>query len=588
MYDLLIRNGKIVDGTGAPAFVGDVAVTDGKIAAVSPGASSLSGAAKREIDAQGLLVLPGWVDTHSHYDGQASWDPYLSPASNHGITTAVMGNCGVGFAPCKPEEREMLINVMEDVEDIPGTALTEGIQWEWESFPEFMDALDRRPHAIDIAAQVPHCAVRTYVMGERGGQEVNATPEEIEQMADIVRAGLKAGALGFTTSRTKYHTTRAGVAMPGTYAHEDELIGIGKAFGEVKSGTFGLVADFDHWEEEMECLKKISIDNHCPVAFVLFFRKESDWPRVAAQLEYAKQANAQGAQLIPHVGARPVNILMGWDATMNPFLFHQSYGPLAALPREERLAKLRDPEIRNAILAEDVPFTGDDFLDGLVHDFSKLFDFCKPGDRGSVPNYEPGPELSIQTLADEAGVHPREYAYDAMLRHDGTNLLYSPCFGYDKGDLSRQITTLEDENSVISLADSGAHSGVLSDVSVPTSLLSYFVRDRVAVYGKDKAFELEWAVKLHTQDTARAVGLMDRGVLAPGLKADINLVDFENLQVHRPQVVFDLPAGGRRVYQEADGYVATIVSGEIIMEYGKSTGALPGKLVRGHRSGPSA
>lgn len=574
MYDLIIRNGNIVDGTGQPAFTGDVAISNGRIDAVG----EVAGEAARELDAAGLLVTPGWVDVHSHMDGQATWDPFCSPALNHGITTLVMGNCGIGFAPCKPDDasRDQLIAVVEDVEDIPGSALHEGVTWEWESFPEYLDLLDRVPHALDLAAQVPHCAVRTYVMGDRGTHNEKATPEDVEQMAAIVKQGIEAGALGFTTSRTELHTTRQDEAMPGTYADESELLGIGKVIGELGKGIYGLVSDWNNWEEEMDWMKRLSIENHCPVNFILFFRDESDWPRVQQQLEYVRQAAGDGAQLIPHVGARPVNLLMGWEATIHPFSFHQNYAALSIMAPLERLQKLRDPAVRQAILDEPLPQVGDAFMDTITCGYDKLYIL------GDPPNYEPAPEDSIAARAAVAGISPQQLCYDAMMENAGKNLIYFPCFGYGANDLSRQVALLEDDNSVISLADTGAHCGVLSDVSVPTFLLSYLVRDRK----RGKALALEWAVKLHTQDTAQCVGLKDRGTLEPGMKADINIIDFDTLNVCAPAHVNDLPAGGRRIFQDATGYRYTLVDGEVVMRDGEPTGATPGKLIRGTREAP--
>ena len=574
MYDLIIRNGNVVDGTGAAARIADIAISDGKIVAVG----KVSGDARETIDAGGKLVTPGWVDTHSHMDGQASWDPHCSPASNHGITTLIMGNCGVGFAPCKPtdENRQQMIEVMEDVEDIPGAALSEGIDWQWETFPEYLDALDKMPRAIDIGAQVPHCAVRTYVMGDRGTNNEAASEDDIAQMVDIVREGIDAGAIGFTTSRTELHTTRHGQVMPGTYADAGELLGIGKAIGDMGKGIYGLVSDFHDWKEEMEWMKKLSIDNDCQVNFVLFFREEKDWPRVQEQLAWVKEAAKDGARLIPHVGARPVNILMAWDGTAHPFMFSAAYSEIAGLAQAERLEKLRDPAMRKAII-EEVPIDtgGDFFLEAIVNGYANLYVM------DDDPNYEPCYEDSIEARAKATGISPQQYAFDAMMQNDGKQMLYCPLFGYGSRDLSRQLTMLKDDSSVISLADTGAHCGVLCDASVPTYLLSYLVRDR-----NGERFGLEQAVKMHTEETARCMGLNDRGTLELGMKADINIIDFEKLRLKKPEIIFDLPAGGRRVFQNAEGYLYTIVSGEIIMRDGKPTGALPGKLIRGAQHGP--
>jgi len=577
MYDLVIRNATIVDGTGKPAFSGDLAVTNGKIVAVGEAKE----AGNREIDAQGKLLTPGWVDVHSHMDGQATWDPLCSPAANHGITTLIMGNCGIGFAPCEPnkEAQARLITVVEDVEDIPGAALHEGVTWEWESFPEYLDAVEKFPRAIDVGAQVPHCAVRTYVMGERGANNERATPEDVTAMAAIVKEGIEQGAIGFTTSRTELHTTGGDQAMPGTYADEAELLGIGQVIGELGGkGIFGLVSDFHNWEQEMDWMKRLSIDNNCQINFVLFFREEADWDRVLKQLAFCRQANAEGAQLIPHVGARPVNILLSWDGTIHPFSFHANYGPLSIMSHEERLAELQKPEVRAAILAEDLPLMGDAFMDTIIGGYDKLYPL------GNPPNYEPAPEESIAAQAAAAGVSPQEFCYDLMMQNAGKTVVYFPCFGYGANDLSRQVELLEDKNTVISLADTGAHCGVLCDASVPTQMLSYYVRDRE----RGHRLRLEDAVKMQTYDTARCVGLEDRGTLEVGMKADLNIIDFDEIQLEAPEIIFDLPAGGRRMFQGARGYVATVVSGQVIMENGRYTGAVPGALIRGTQAAPKA
>ena len=573
-YDLVIRNGSIIDGSGAAAFRGDLGVRAGRVVAVG----HVPGVGRREIDATGLLVTPGWVDVHTHMDGQATWDPLLAPASNHGTTTLVMGNCGVGFAPCRPDSasRDALIAVMEDVEDIPGTALHEGITWGWESFPEYLDTLDRLPHAIDIAAQVPHCAVRIYVMGERGVRNEAATPEDIARMAAIVREGIEAGAIGFSTSRTELHRTREGEVMPGTYADEAELLGIGRVLGETGKGVYQLVSDWDAWEKEMDWMKRLSIETGRPIGFVLFYRSEVEWSRVQEQLAFVHQANAEGAKLIAHVGARPVTVLLGFDGTAHPFMMHQAFGPLAGLPAEERLARLRDPAVKAAILAEPAQAFGHPILDRLLGEWDNMY----PLD--DDPCYEPAPDSSIAAEAARLGVSPAERAYDRMLENGGKRMLFFPVFGYQTQDLSRQMAMLHDENAVISLSDAGAHCGVLCDASTPTFMLQYMARDR----RRGDCMPVEWIVHLQTQKTAQSVGLLDRGLLTPGMKADINLIDFEGLKLHTPGVIYDLPAGGRRVFQTAEGYVATIVSGEVVYERGEPTGATPGRLIRGSQPAP--
>jgi N-acyl-D-amino-acid deacylase len=583
MYDVVIKNGQIVDGTGRDAFLGDIGIKDGLVAKVanSQKGEAITDAAREIIDVGGAVVAPGWVDTHSHMDGQATWDPYCSPANHHGITTLVMGNCGIGFAPCKPNEeaRQQLIEVVEDVEDIPGAALAEGIKWNWESFPEYLDALDAMPRAINIAAQVPHCAIRTYVMGDRGANNERATPEDVEKMAALVAEGISAGGVGFTTSRTELHKTRNGLSMPGTYSEEDELFGIGSKMGELGKGFFGMVSDWedDAWRDEMSWMKRLSIENKCRFNFVLFYQTGEQWSRVKEQLEFVAQANREGAQLVAHVGARPVNVLMSYHGTVNPFFMHQNFAPLMALSPEERIATLRDPAVRAAILAEPTPDIGIEIANRMVTDFDLMYEL------GESPDYEQGADQSIAAKAKAAGVTPQEYAYDALLARDGKAILYFPFMGYDQHNLDRQYEMLDDPNTVISLADTGAHCGVLSDASMPTFLLSHFVRDRAG-----KKFSLEQAVKFHSHDTARAVSLEDRGTLEVGMRADINVIDFDNLKLESPEIIYDLPAGGRRMFQKARGYLYTLVSGQVIMKDGVETTAMPGALVRGAQLAPAA
>lgn len=581
MYDVVIKNGKIVDGTGKASFKGDIGIKDGLIAKVAntDQGNAITDNTTEIIDAAGAIVSPGWVDTHSHMDGQATWDPYCSPANHHGITTLVMGNCGIGFAPCKPNAlaQKQLIQVVEDVEDIPETALIEGITWDWESFPEYLDALDKMPRAVNIAAQVPHCAIRTYVMGDRGANNERATPEDVEKMAALVAEGIEAGGVGFTTSRTELHKTRNGQSMPGTYSEQDELFGIGKKLGELGKGFYGMVSDWDDdaWREEMEWMKRISIENKCRFNFVLFYQTNEQWQRVKDQLAFVAQANEEGAQLVAHVGARPVSVLMSYHGSVHPFRLHKNFEPLLELSPEERIKKLRDPAVKAAILAEPTPKIGRDFPDRMVSEFDLMFEL------GDDPDYEQGPDQTIAAKAKAAGVTPQEYAYDAMLALDGQAVLYFPLAGYDERNLDRQFELLDDDNSVISLADTGAHCGVLADASMPTFLISHYVRDR-----KGSKFSIEQAVKMHSHDTARAVGLEDRGTLEVGMRADINVIDFDNLRLQSPEIIYDLPAGGRRMFQGAKGYRYTLVSGEVIMKDGVETQAMPGSLIRGAQPAP--
>lgn len=574
MFDLIIRNGKIIDGTGSKAYLGDIGVQDGVITAV--GDVPQGAQAKRIMDAEGHLVTPGWVDSHTHFDGQSSWDPILTPSSNQGTTTVVMGNCGVGFAPCKPDQHDMLISIMEDVEDIPGSALTEGIPWNWESYPEYLDALERLPHSIDIGSQVPHCAVRCYVMGERALRNEEATDEDIQKMSAIVRDGLRHGALGFTTSRTKLHVTKDGSVMPGTYASEKELLGIAKAIGEVGGGVYGLVSDFDAWEEEMDWMKRLSIENNCPVNFVLFYKGQKEFERAQKQIRYAQEVASEGANLIPHISTRPVNILMGFHGTVNPFMFCEHFASLQALSPEERYARLSDPKVREKILAEPAvaPETGiegtQEMLNDIVGNYERMYVL------GDPPNYEPTAEESIAGIARRTGKDPRALAYDTMMQNHAKELLYFPNFSYETGDFSCIIEMMKAPNSILSLADSGAHCGVLCDATVPSHVLAYHVRDRK----RGERLNLEWAVANLTRDTARCVDLHDRGTLEVGMKADINIIDFDALQLQAPEIVFDLPASGRRIIQNVTGYKATIVSGVPIFEDGVDTGARPGKLIR--------
>jgi N-acyl-D-amino-acid deacylase len=574
MHDLVIRGGKIVDGTGTPAVTGDVAIDGGRITSVG----GKSGAARREIDADGQIVTPGWVDIHTHYDGQVTWDPYLTPSSWHGVTTVVMGNCGVGFAPARPDRHGWLIELMEGVEDIPGTALAEGIRWEWETFPEYLDALERMPRALDVGTQVAHGAVRAYVMGERGAKNEPATPADIEAMAAIVREGIEAGALGFSTSRTIVHRAVDGEPVPGTFAAEDELFGIGRALGAAGKGVFELAPagaageDLAGPEREMDWMRRLAGEIRRPISFALI-QHDQDPKLYARMLALCADAAASGAIVVPQVAGRPTSMLMGWRTTVHPFLENPTVKAMADLPWERKLARLRDPDVRRRIVNEDVEFS-EPIVGFICSSFHKLFPL------GDPPEYEPPADRCVAAIAERDGKTAKEVAYDMLMQRDGSEMLYFPLFNYSDGNLDSTLEMLQHPQAALGLSDGGAHCGVICDASTPTYVLTHWVRDRT----RGERLALEWAVKKQTHDTAALYGLFDRGVLAPGRKADVNVIDFENLRLRAPGMAFDLPAEGRRLVQRADGYTATIVSGEVAFEEGEPTGALPGKLIRGPQS----
>jgi N-acyl-D-aspartate/D-glutamate deacylase len=571
MHDLVIRGGTVIDGTGRPARAGDVAIDGERISIVG----AVAGRGTREIDARGLLVTPGWVDIHTHYDGQVTWDPFLSPSCWHGVTTVVMGNCGVGFAPAKPDRHGWLIGLMEGVEDIPGSALAEGIRWSWESFPEYLDALETMPRALDVGTQVPHGAVRAYVMGERGAKNETATAEDIVRMAAIVREGLAAGALGFSSSRTMLHRAVDGEPVPGTFAGEDELLGIGRVLGELRTGVFEIASDMLPEDRELAWMERLSAETGQPVSFGLLQHDmdPTQWRRL---LDAVERAAARGTRLTAQVAARPTSLLLGLQSSAHPFMGHAAYQAIAHLPIAERVAAMRTPEVRRRILEERVEHANPivAFISGAFH---KLFPL------GDPPRYEPAPEESIAAIAAREGRTAPEVAYDLLLEREGRALLYFPFLNYSDFDFEPIRTMMEHPGSVLSLSDGGAHCGIICDASTPTFLLTHWVRDR----SRGKRLALEYVVRRQTHDTAALYGLEDRGVLAPGMLADANLIDFEGLRLHAPEMVFDLPAGGRRLIQKADGYRMTVKSGAVTFEDGQATGALPGRVIRGRRPHPA-
>lgn len=555
-FDLVIKGGTVVDGTGAPGRTADVAINAGRIAAVG----RVNDTATRRIDADGALVIPGFVDIHSHYDGQATWDDRLAPSSWHGVTTTVMGNCGVGFAPCRADERDRLIELMEGVEDIPGTALHEGIPWDWETFPEYLEHLASRSFDIDVAAQVPHGAVRLYVMGERGARGEAATPDDIVEMGRIAREAIDAGALGFTTSRTINHRTSRGDPTPTLMASEDELVGI--ALAVAGRGVFEVVSDFTDLAREFATMRRIVSESGCPLSIsVAAEDHRAPWRELR---DLITEASDDGLAITGQVGARAIGVLLGLLATLAPFSGAASYREVAQLPLDQRVTALLDPDRRRAILAE---LSGRD--QGLLMRFDRMFAL------GDPPDYEPDAARSIAARAGAEKRDPADLAYDLMLSDGGRGFLYYPLHNWVDGSLGAVHEMLGDRHLVPGLADGGAHVGTICDASYPTTLLAYWARDR------SPGLPLEWVVRRQCRVTAETVGLFDRGLLEPGLKADVNVIDHANLRLRPPYMAFDLPAGGKRLLQRAEGYLHTFVNGEEVYADGEPCGALPGRLVRG-------
>ena len=579
MHDLVIRGGTVVDGTGGPPHRADVAIDGARIAAVGV----VPGGARETLDAQGLIVTPGFVDVHTHYDGQATWDPELAPSCWHGVTTVVLGNCGVGFAPAPRDRHEWLIGLMEGVEDIPGAALSAGIRWDWETFPQYLDALARMPRALDVGTQVPHGALRAYVMGERGAANEPATPDDIVAMERLVREALEAGALGFTTSRTRGHRGVDGRPVPGTFAREDELIGIGQALGAVgrgvyevaQAGTGGRTAGDPAGaaEREVGWMARLSAAIGRPVSFLLMQLEEDpdSWRRL---LGLADEAARQGADLVPQVAARPFGMLAGHQSRANPFADRPTYRTLAGLPLAERIVELRDPEVRARILAErpvgdPQPGTLSALLGPAM--YARLFPL------GDPPDYEPTADASVAAIAARENRDAEAVLYDLMLRHDGRELLFYPLLNYADCTAEPIREMILHPRSVLGLGDGGAHCGIICDASMTTFMITHWVRDR----RRGPRIALETAIRALTHEPAALYGLHDRGMLLPGLKADLNLIDLGRLRLRLPEMAFDLPTGARRLLQRAEGYVATLVSGRVTMREGVSTGVLPGRLVRG-------
>ncbi len=576
MRDLIIRGGTIVDGTGGQPFVGDVAIDGDRIVAVG----QVDGPARREIDATGHVVTPGWVDIHTHYDGQATWDPLLAPSSWHGVTTAIMGNCGVGFAPVRPGAQTFLIELMEGVEDIPGAALHEGIDWQWETFPEYLDALEAKPRAIDIGTHVPHATIRAYVLGERCNTDYAPNAEEIAQMAALVREGVEAGALGFSTSRTLLHKDLKGVYMPGTFAGSDEMLALGMSMKGLRHGVFEMVSDHLGDDDEWSWVKGFAQETGLPVTLVATSAGAYEGDKM---YNIAEQSRLEGMDIRPQIAGRPTGILHGLTSNFHVFLASPTWKEtLAPLSLEDRVAAMRQPAIRAALLAEDSPLIRAAIGDAGTGDLAAAFGgslLWRIFPLGENPNYEPDREQSVAGLAEAAGATPLSMMYDLLLRDEGRELFYQPLGGYQTYNFDFFAKNMQHPNVLFGLSDGGAHCGVIADAGMPTFILSYWGRDRT----KGAQFPLEFLVRKLTSDTAQAYGLTDRGQLKPGLLADVNIIDFDALRLYRPEAIHDLPAGGKRLVQRADGYRYTVKSGQVTFEDGVHTGALPGGLVRGGR-----
>ena len=570
-FDLVIRGGEVADGLGGALISADVAVRDGLIVEVG----QLTGSGKQEIDARGLLVTPGFVDIHTHYDGQVMWDSQLAPSSWHGVTTAVMGNCGVGFAPVRTRDHERLIELMEGVEDIPGAALHEGLGWGWESFADYLDAVERRPHDIDVCAQLPHGALRVYVMGERAARLEAATPDDIAQMRRLAAEAMRAGALGFSTSRSMNHRSIKGDPIPSLRATRDELMGIALGLRDAGRGVLQFISDFNapSLEVEFAMLRELVEVSGRPMSISLAQRHSSSrgWRKL---LDLVGDAVAAGLTMRAQVAPRPIGVLFGLQGSRNPFSACPSFkAEVAALPLAGKVERLRDPLLRARLLVEIEALQGDSM--GLrLTAFDRIFPF------GDPPDYEPAASSSLAAQAVSRGVSAAELAYDLLLEDEGRAFLFAPFANYADYNLDACREMLDDPNTVVGLGDGGAHVSIISDGSFPTYLLTHWGRDR-----PQGRFDLAWLVKRQTSDTARAVGLLDRGVIAPGMKADLNVIDMAKLGLSAPVMSADLPAGGKRLLQRASGYVATVVSGVPVYRDGQATGALPGRLVRGPQHG---
>ena len=563
MFDLILRGGTVIDGSGGPRYVADIGIKNGKVERIG----NITEAGTEEIDATGKLVTPGWVDIHTHYDGQATWDPILAPSSWHGVTTVVMGNCGVGFAPVRPQDRDFLIQLMEGVEDIPGAALAEGINWQWESFPEYLDALAAFPRAIDVATQVPHGAIRAYVMGERCNTDYAPSREEVAQMAELVREGVEAGALGFSSSKTLLHKDIKGDFMPGTFSGNDEMLALGLGMKGLNNSVFELVSDHLGEEEEWAWVTEFQKQTGLTVTFIATTAPAYENGKM---YKLAEQARQEGREIRPQAAGRPTGVLHGLQSSFHAFVGHPTFREhLSHLSHAELVKAMNEPAMKARILSEESVIKG-----GLMQNLPQLMNQVFP--LGDNPNYEPNAEDSIAGIARAQGRNPVEVMYDLLVANEGKELFYQPLGGYQGFSLDAQKKLLEHPNVLFGLSDGGAHCGVIADAGMPNFIMTHWGRDRT----KGDKMTLEFIVQALTSKTAEAFGMFDRGRIREGWMADINVIDFETMRLYRPEAIFDLPAGGRRLVQRAGGYDVTIKAGQVIFRNGEHTGALPGKLVR--------
>ena len=573
-FDAVIRGGLIVDGSGREPFEGDVAITNGRITAIG----HIEGSGQQEFDARDRLVTPGFVDIHTHYDGQVIWSSHLAPSSAHGVTTVVMGNCGVGFAPCRLDAHELLIGVMEGVEDIPGAVMAEGLSWDWETFPQYLNAVESRPHDIDVAVYLPHSPLRVYVMGQRGADRAPATDSDLATMKRLTYEAMDAGALGFATSRQFIHRTRDGSTIPSYDASEGELQAIASGMRDAGRGIIQVVTDAPKigLTEELDLLRRVALASGRPTTFSFGAPNDAseEWRTFLDQIS---QANREGASITAQVLPRPIGMVLGFNLSVNPFCHCPTYLTLADLSLAERMKVLRRPAIREKLLGES-PGPSASMLARVGRTFEYMFPV------GDPPDYEPAPASSVAAQARRRGVSPESVAYDLLMEKNGEAMLFVWLGNYQNGSLDSIYEMLHHDHVVMGLGDGGAHYGMICDATYPTHVLAYGTRDR----RRGGRIPIAAAVKSLAADPAKVVGLLDRGMLVRGYRADLNLIDYERLQLGAPEVLHDLPAGGRRLSQRAQGYDLTMVAGKVIYRTGEPTGELPGRLVRGAQTAPSS